>query len=88
MGHSELYIKQYNDCIEEGLSELYASSFAKYYEIAILEKRTNGYAYNFADTVGEYVANQFSPKDDYENDDLFKEKLMEIKMEFETKQFK
>ncbi len=88
MENSELYTKQYNDCLAEGLSELYARSFAKYYEIAILENRTTGYAYNFADAVGEFVANQFQSKDDYEIDEYFMDKLKEIMKEFETKQFK
>ncbi len=86
--NSELFNQQYKDCIEEGLSELYARVFAKYYEIAILEKRTEGYAYNFADAIGEYVANQFSANDDFEKDEAFKSKQSEIRKEFESKQFK
>ena len=85
---SELYIKHYKECLEEGFSELYATTFAKYYEMAILEKRTTVYAYNFADILGEFVTNQFSNKADFENDDHFKGKLEEIRKDFETREFK
>lgn len=85
---SELFMKQYNACLEEGHSEFYARIFAKHYEIAILEKRTEGYAFNFADALGEFVSNKYSSKDDFENDESYKETFNEIKKEFETKQFK
>lgn len=85
--NSELFNHQYKDCLEEGCSELYARVFAKYYEIATLEKRTEGYIFNFADAIGEYVSNEFSSKEDYENDEHFKRKFAEIKKEFETKTF-
>lgn len=88
IGRSELYAHQFSDEIASGESLQHASVFAKYYEIAILEKRTTGYAFNFANTIREFVANQFQSNYDFENDDYFKHKLAGIKTEFETKQFK
>lgn len=86
--HSQLFSHWYADSVAEGYTEHYSKVFAKYYEIADNEGKTNGYKYNFADKIADYVTNQFVSSHDYENDDNFKEAYKNIVDELGQKQFK
>ena len=79
IGKSDLFVEKYSELIAEGnCGELYAFSFATLQEEAIVDGKSEGFAYKYAKELANYVSSNYKNFDEALGDEFFKLKISEV----------